>query len=79
MSSRGGASGGGGGGGRGGKPGAGPLPDYNPLLDKNLRGYFSSAAVQRQLLEQLGDQGRQRSGRIVGFDFCCWDQVAGIG
>ena len=22
---------------------------------------------------------RERSGRIVGFDFCRWDQVAGIG
>ena len=54
MSRRGGGGGGGGNGAKipsgatGGGP-AVPVPPYNPLLDRNLAGYFSSARVQRQL------------------------------
>ena len=67
MASRGGGGGGGGGGAKipsgatGGGP-AVPVPPYNPLLDRNLAGYFSSARVQRQLQGQgLVDA----SGRIL--------------
>jgi hypothetical protein len=67
MSRRGGGGGGGGNGAKipsgatGGGP-AVPVPPYNPLLDRNLAGYFSSARVQRQLQGQgLVDA----SGRIL--------------
>lgn len=34
-----------------GPPPPSAIPEYNPLLDKNLRSYFSSEQVQRQLYD----------------------------